>query len=73
MTKFEDLVTHLKCPIDIIIFGLASAKKRVLQPGLGIGITLRVFSEYSMRWSGLRVVSGHGSSLSNLSIGVVGE
>ena len=45
LTKFEDSVTHLKCPIDIIIIGLASAKKRVLKPGLGIGITLRVFSE----------------------------
>ena len=36
LTKFEDSVTHhLKCPIDIIIIGLASAKKRVLKPGLG--------------------------------------
>ena len=45
LTKFEDSVTHLKYPIDIIIIGLSSAKKRVLKPGLGIGITLRVFSE----------------------------
>ena len=44
MTKFEDSVTHLKCPIDIIT-GLAGAKKRVLKPGLGIGITFRVFSD----------------------------
>ena len=45
----------------------------MLKPGLGIGITLRVFSKKSRKWSGLRVVSEHGSSLSNLAIGVVRE